>query len=259
MVINRNQSQSTLEILSLTTGMMLGGLAAVLVIGFLIGYSLQAGGANLHLANLLPAGWQAALVAQARAMGFPLQGETPAYWYMSRASALLGYLLLWASTVWGLLLSTKIAKSVLSPVLTFSVHEFLSLLGLGFAAFHAFILLGDRYIAFTLRDILLPFSAGFEPLWVGVGTLSLYLYALITFSFYIRKKIGQQTWRTLHYLTFGLYGMVVAHSLLLGTDSGSTAMQGMYLASAASVLFLVYYRILDSAGRSAKKRAGKRA
>ncbi|MFQ5575771.1 MAG: hypothetical protein ACE5G8_02150 [Anaerolineae bacterium] len=257
MVSEHNQTQTlSLEVLSLTVGVMLGGAAAIILMGLLMLATLQPGvnAAAIHWPHLLPANWQTGLVTQIKAMGFPLQGETSAYWYMSRASALLAYLLIWASTLWGLLLSTKIVKSKLPAPLAFSMHEFLSLLGLGFAAFHAFILLGDRYIGFSLSQILLPFSASFEPGWVGVGTISLYLYGLIILSFYLKKRIGQKAWRSLHYLTFAAYVMTIAHSLPIGTDSGLTAMRLMYLASAGSVLFLVYYRILDSASRPARKK-----
>ena len=107
------------------------------------------------------------------------------------------------------------------------------------------ILLGDQYINFNLGHILAPFSAPFEPLWTGVGTISLYLYLVIVVSFYIRKRIGHNLWRALHYLTFALYAMTFAHGLAIGSESGLALSQLMYLGSAASVLFLVFYRILS--------------
>lgn len=248
MIFQHNQSQTkNLEIISLAVGVTLGAIAAVILIGLILlaGLELKATPYLTNLPSYLPANWQTAMAHQAQIMGFPLQGETSAYWYMSRVSALLGYLFLWGSMFWGLLLSTKIIKSSLSPVLTFGMHQFLSLLGLGFAFFHAVILLGDRYIAFNLSDILIPFNASYEPIWAGIGTISLYLYAVITLSFYLRKHIGQKMWRTLHYLTFITYLMVVAHGLLVGTDSSLNVMRLMYLASAAGILFLSYYRILS--------------
>ena len=176
-------------------------------------------------------------------MGFPIQAESKAFWYMSRISGLLAYLLVWGSTVWGLMLSTKVVKSWVSPALTISVHEYLSWLGLGFGLFHALILLGDSYISFTLTHVFVPFTSPFESVWVGIGTLSLYLYALILGSFYVRKQIGHKVWRMFHYLSFILYIKVAAHSIAIGSDSGLLLTQIMYLWSSAVVLFLIFYRI----------------
>ncbi len=237
-----------LEVLSLTLGVILGSVAAIIMIVLILAANIKIGVLPLvnTLHTILPVSWYANLLHLMQAMGFPLQGETPAYWYMSRASALLGYFFIWASTLWGLLLSTKIVKSMFSSALIFSVHEFLSLLGLGFATFHAFILMGDRYINFTLGDILFPFTASFKPTLVGIGTISLYLYTLIIISYFFRKRIGRKVWRTLHYFTFFTYIFVAIHGVLTGTDSSFTLMRVVYLVSAASILFLVYYRLLTA-------------
>ncbi len=239
-------SEKLLELLSLGLGITLGHLTAALLIFliFVVGSQANLDLTRENLVQWLPVDWQRALTQQAQVMGFPLQGETSAFWYMSRMSALLAYLLLWGSTIWGLMLSTKIVKGFVPLALTFSIHEFLSLLGLGFATFHALILLGDQYINFKLWHILVPFTAPDKPFWMGIGTLSLYLYALISGSFYVRKRLGQRTWRALHYLTFLTYVMTLTHGLVIGSESKLDLMKMIYLASAASVLFLVYYRIL---------------
>ncbi len=241
------------EVTSLLAGIFLGIVAAAIVLVLIISDSTATIAPLLNgLNGILPADIQLTLSTQLQAMGIPLVGDSPAYWYLARTSALIGYFFVWLSMIWGLLLSTKIVKSRVSPALTFSTHEFLSLMGLGFALFHTFILLGDNYLNFSLVDVLLPFHATFKPGLVGVGIISLYLYALLTASFYVRKRIGRKLWRTLHYATFVLYIMVTAHGLLIGTDSALTVVRTMYLSAAASVLFLVYYRILTTSRRTVR-------
>lgn len=251
-----SSSEKLLELLSLGIGITLGHVTAALLIFliFVVGSQANLDLTGESLVQWLPVDWQypgghlrQALTQQAHVMGFPLQGESSAFWYMSRMSALLAYLLLWGSTIWGLMLSTKIVKVFVPLALTFSIHEFLALLGLGFATFHALILLGDQYINFKLWHILVPFTAPDKPFWVGVGTLSLYLYALISVSFYVRKRLGQRMWRALHYLTFLTYVMALTHGLVIGSESKLDPMRMVYLASAASILFLIYYRILSKA------------
>ncbi|NJN98389.1 MAG: hypothetical protein HC875_32010 [Anaerolineales bacterium] len=198
---------------------------------------------SLSLAGWLPAGWRSWLGQEAQVLGLPLSADTKAYWYMARAGGLLGYLLLWLSVVWGLVLSTKITDRLISPVLAYGLHEFLSIGTILFSTLHALILLGDRYIGFNIFHLAVPFLAPYEPLWTGLGTLGLYLSAALTGSFYLRKQMGQKAWRALHYLTFVAYSLALGHGIMAGSDSGLGLVQGMYLVTGGSVLFLVYYRL----------------
>jgi predicted ferric reductase len=127
-----------------------------------------------------------------------------------------------------------------------SLHEFLSLGALAFSGIHALALLGDRYIGFGVVDIVYPFAAGYRPGWVGLGQLGFYLSLALTLSFYVRKRIGPKTWRSLHYLTFLAYALVVVHSLASGTDASALAVRAMYLGSGATIVFLIYYRLLSA-------------
>lgn len=176
-------------------------------------------------------------------MGLPLTGQTSAYWYMARSGGIVAYLLMWLSVVWGLTLSTKISDGLVPAPIAYGLHEFLSILAVLFAALHAIVLLGDEYIDFNVFHLTIPFIAPYEPLWTGLGTLSLYLSAALTGSFYVRKQIGQKRWRALHYFTFVAYLLILAHGLMAGTDSKLGLMRLMYLSTGLSVLFLIYYRL----------------
>jgi DMSO/TMAO reductase YedYZ heme-binding membrane subunit len=48
----------------------------------------------------------------------------------------------------------------------------------------------------------------------------------------------------LHYLTFVVYGLALAHGVLNGTDSTSAIVRGTYWLSAAVVMFFLFYRLL---------------
>ena len=47
-------------------------------------------------------------------------------WYLSRSTALVAYLLMTGSVIWGLILSTKIVKDVTPPALVLPIHNFIS-------------------------------------------------------------------------------------------------------------------------------------
>jgi predicted ferric reductase len=177
-----------------------------------------------------------------------LLGPSPkAYWYLSRATAFVALGLLWLSMVFGLLISDKIARAWPGAQAAFALHEYVSLLGLGFAAFHALVLLGDRYIGYELAHILIPFTAGtYRPFWVGVGQIGLYIWAIVSFSFYVKKRIGQPAWGLIHFAAYFNFVVAILHGLTSGTDTANAWAQVVYWIFGASVFFLTVYRVASS-------------
>jgi predicted ferric reductase len=170
-----------------------------------------------------------------------------AMWYVTRAAGILSFLLLWLSTVWGLAVSNKILDPVLHRAFTYDFHQFLSLLAIGFIFLHVGVLLADQYLPFSMAQILVPFAAPYRPVWVGLGTIGLYLTLLVSITFYIRKWIGQKTFRVIHLVSYVAFIAAALHGLFAGTDSPLPAVQAMYLATTLSVVFLTAYRIIMSA------------
>jgi predicted ferric reductase len=186
---------------------------------------------------------------QAKTMGLPLTGQTKAYWYMARIGGIIAYMLLWLSTLWGLMLSTKLVSRRLPAPIIYGLHEFLAILSLVFIAMHSFVLLGDEYINFNIFHLAIPFIAPYRPFWTGLGVIGFYLSLVMTGSFYVRKQIGQKSWRALHYLTFVAYSITLTHGVMTGTDSPLGPMKLAYLVTGLSILFLVYYRLFTLKGK----------
>jgi predicted ferric reductase len=161
------------------------------------------------------------------------------WWYLARTSGLASYALLAASMLLGVLLSTRFAKAWPGSAAAFTLHEHTSVVGLSLALFHGLVLLGDRHTSFTLAEVLLPFSAAYRPLAVGLGQLALYAMVLLVASFHVKKRIGQRAWRAIHFGSFLLFALALLHGLAAGTDRG-WMLAG--IAPAALVLFFAIYR-----------------
>ena len=177
-----------------------------------------------------------------------MAGASPTmYWALSRATAFVAMGMLWASMMLGLGITNKMARLWPGAPAAFALHEYISLLGLGFAGFHALVLLGDQFINFNLLQILFPFAAwNYHPFWVGLGQLGFYGWAFLVASFYLRRHIGQKTWRILHYLSFIVYLGAMVHGLVSGTDASQPWAQGFYWLTGGSLLFLFFYRVVNS-------------
>ena len=166
------------------------------------------------------------------------------YWYVGRSAGFVAYGLLLLSTVLGLTVSSRVTDGLLGRAWVFDLHRFLSVFVLFAILFHALIMLPDPYAKFQVRELLIPFQSHFRDGPMALGIISFYGFVLVTGSFYVTKIIGQKTWRSIHYATFGLLVSTTAHGIWTGTDSGEYAVQVFYLASASIVLFLTFYRVL---------------
>jgi predicted ferric reductase len=171
--------------------------------------------------------------------------EPKAYWYLSRSSGFVAFILLWMSMIFGLTITNKLARVWPGGPTAFDLHQHVSLLALGFALFHGLILMGDSYIRYTLTMVLIPFAgAAYRPLWVGIGQLGFYAMALVALTFYVRKSIGHRTWRAIHTLSFLMFAMALVHGIAAGSDSGAWWASAIYWGSGASVLYFTVYRLL---------------
>lgn len=180
------------------------------------------------------------------------------WWYVTRAAGLLGYLMIWLSTLWGLAVSSKIFDPWLERLFTFDFHEHLSLLGLGFVTLHVVVLLLDKFQPFSLLQVLIPFLSAYRPFWVGVGVITFYLSLLVTVTFYMCSRISQKTFRTIHYLSLVAYLGATLHGLFSGTDSPLMAVGFMYLVTFLSIIFLCTYWLYLIWARKVEEKAQAR-
>jgi hypothetical protein len=64
-----------------------------------------------------------------------------------------------------------------------AAHQTLAVAGVAFALLHALVLIPDQWTSFGLLDLFVPFAADFRPALSGLGTISFFLFAMVTFSF----------------------------------------------------------------------------
>jgi DMSO/TMAO reductase YedYZ heme-binding membrane subunit len=178
-------------------------------------------------------------------------------WVFERLFAFLAYLAMTGSVVYGLLLSTKILDEIAHRPITYTLHQDLASIGVGLAAVHGMLLALDTKVPFTLAEIAVPGLAPHAPIGVAFGQVAFYLAAIVTGSFYVRRRIGQRAWRTLHYVTFLAFVGATLHGIFAGTDTGTAWAWWLYVLSTVVVVFLLVYRIaLATSGDQRPARSG---
>ena len=163
------------------------------------------------------------------------------WWYVTRSAGIIAYLLLWFSTILGLAVTSKYMDKMLDRMFTYDFHQFISLLSIAFLLVHILVLLVDRYLPYSLAQILVPFISPYRPFWVGIGVISFYVTLLVTITFYLKRRIGMRSFRVIHYLSLLGYLGGMLHGIYSGTDTALPAMKILYEATGLAVLFFTIY------------------
>jgi predicted ferric reductase len=175
-----------------------------------------------------------------------------------RGSGIIAFLLLAGSTVWGLLISTKVlGRAVKAKGVTW-FHESLGIAALVATGVHMYFLFNHDFIDFGYRSLFVPGASAWRPLPVALGVVAFYFVFIITVSFYVKQWIGQRAWRAIHTLSFGTFLTAGLHGVFSGTDTSHPVVMGMYIGSLAIVLLLLVIRIAQAAAPAQPVRGATR-
>jgi sulfoxide reductase heme-binding subunit YedZ len=168
-------------------------------------------------------------------------------WYAARAGGMLAFVLLTASVVAGLMLSSRDRLQHWPRFALEDVHRFLGLLAGSFIVLHGGALLLDSYLPFTLGSLLIPGTAPYRPLWVALGIVGAELLVALAIANHYRKELGHTFWRRAHYLNFAVWTLALVHGLGAGTDTTTPWAVTIYVVSASLVVGLTVRRVLRAA------------
>jgi methionine sulfoxide reductase heme-binding subunit len=160
-------------------------------------------------------------------------------WIAVRVTGLTGYFLLTLSLLVGIYSHVPRKKSF---ILVF--HQIIGQVALLFIGIHAYLLIFDHYEPYSIRSILIPFSAPNEPILNGMGTIATYLLMIVVVTSDFMKQIGRSIWKKTHYLVFPLWLLSAIHGLFLGSDSQTIWGTVLYASTTVTVILSTLFLIL---------------
>ena len=164
-------------------------------------------------------------------------------WYISRASGLVAYFLLFLLLVSGFGIKTSWSFKFISPTFAWLNHRYIGL-ALSFSVLvHLISLLMDTFVKLSLVDILVPFASSYKPLFLSLGIIGFYLFLAVIISSIFTINKFPRAWRLLHYLPYPLFIVLFIHGYFIGTDSSVAAIHWMYLITGLIVGLLSAYRL----------------
>jgi sulfoxide reductase heme-binding subunit YedZ len=155
-----------------------------------------------------------------------------ALWYLSRATGVASIVLLTAVVVLGALVSGRRRPHGDQATVVMAVHRWISLGIVAFLLTHVATAIAETYVSIDWISALVPFTSGYETLWVGLGTLAVDVLVAVVVTSWWRHRIPERAWRAVHYAAYLLWPMALVHGLVLGTADealllGTTVLCGL--------------------------------
>jgi methionine sulfoxide reductase heme-binding subunit len=166
-----------------------------------------------------------------------------ALWYASRATGVVSLLLLSAVVVIGILINRKGRLPGLPRFAVTGLHRNLSLLAVVFLAVHVLTAVFDQYVSIQLVAAIVPFASHYEPLWIGLGAVSLDLIVALIATSLVRSRLSPRVWRAVHWLAYVSYPVALLHSIGSSTDLRAGALLALTVVCVLAVAGAVAYRL----------------
>jgi predicted ferric reductase len=170
--------------------------------------------------------------------------STTALWYASRATGVVTLALLSLVMIIGMLVNRQGRLPGLPRFAVLGLHRNLSLIAVAFLAIHVLTAVFDGYVTIGLVAIVVPFTSPYEPLWLGLGAVSLDLMAAVILTSLVRSRLGRRTWRAVHWLAYVSWPVAVVHSVYSSQDMQSGPLLGFGLACIVAVLGALGWRLV---------------
>ncbi|WP_158560908.1 ferric reductase-like transmembrane domain-containing protein [Paenibacillus contaminans] len=164
-------------------------------------------------------------------------------WEMIRIFGVISFVLLSLGVCIGIMSSIPVWKGR-AKLAIYKLHMAATIVGTGIGLLHGAVTVIDKYVPYSWYEVLVPFTAEYEPLLSGLGTLAAYGMLVVIFTTDIRGRLGKKAWRTIHMLSYPLWIMTLVHGFYLGSDSGSHRIRFLYMFSIVSVLSVTMLRLL---------------
>ncbi|MFZ2190320.1 MAG: ferric reductase-like transmembrane domain-containing protein [Candidatus Magasanikiibacteriota bacterium] len=172
--------------------------------------------------------------------------EVPWAWYSTRAAGIISYILLFLISVSGIALSTGLLYKFFGQVWGWRIHQWIGIFMILSLVGHVVALAFDKFVIFSIAELLIPFASDYKPILVALGIISFYFFIILisTSLFVIQTKY--KLWRKIHYLSFPMFVGAFIHSIYLGTDSHTLPMLILYWSTGIILIMFVVYRMVYS-------------
>lgn len=175
------------------------------------------------------------------------------WWYLSRASGIVGTALALAALVWGLFFSARNTGRRRKANWWLDLHNYLGGLSLVFIGVHIVAAYLDSTSGIGLLEVFVPGTANGAAWAIGWGVVATYLFALTVFTSWPTRRFSRRVWRAVHLTSVLGVLFAILHGLQAGSDSAEVLFQAGLILGVGVGVYALGVRLLDLVARSASK------
>ncbi len=177
-----------------------------------------------------------------------------ALWVVGRATGVVSLGLITLAVLLGIMTRSGRPLPTLPRFSVLLVHRNVSLVATLFILVHVVSLLFDSFAKLRPVDLLVPFIGNYKPIWQGLGTVAFDLLIAVVLTSLLRHRVGVGAFRIVHWVTYAMWPIAVAHGIGNGTDGRSPwfltiAIASILLVAAASIWRLTPFFVESSQRR----------
>jgi sulfoxide reductase heme-binding subunit YedZ len=155
-------------------------------------------------------------------------------WYLNRATGITSLVLMTLTVVLGSIVRRHGRVPGLPRFVVTGLHRNVALLSALLLVTHVVTAVVDSYVDIGVSDTVVPFTSGYRPLAIGLGTLAADLLLLVIVTSLLREHLPQRLWKAVHVTSYVLWPLAFVHGLTAGTDLGGGWLLAVVLACAAA-------------------------
>jgi sulfoxide reductase heme-binding subunit YedZ len=167
------------------------------------------------------------------------------YWYLTRSTGAVALLLLTIAIALGVIDVERWSTPRWPRFVVDSLHRNVSLLAMVFLTIHVLTAVLDSYTPIPLLDAFVPFIGSYRGFWLGLGALAFDLMLAVIATSLLRQRLGFNTWRAVHWLTYASWPIALVHGFGTGSDAKFGWMLVLTIICLAIVLAAVLTRVLS--------------
>jgi len=181
-------------------------------------------------------------------------------WFVSRGSGLVLLVLFSIVVVLGVATRTGSAPARWPRFAVAELHRTLSLFAVALLVLHVVTAILDPFVTIGWASTVVPFTSGYKPLAIGLGTLAVDLGGAVLLTSLVRARLRYRAWRAVHWLAYLAWPVAFIHSLTAGNDLHIWWVALIELGSAAAVATAILARLIQARRdrRAAPARTGFR-
>lgn len=173
-------------------------------------------------------------------------------WLLARSTGFVALLAFTVSTILGALAASRSKETRVEQIdrrfLLQMAHRSAAVMGMAMLATHAVLIILDSFVNVSIAGALVPLTAGYRPLALAAGTLSVYAIAAVAISGAFRGRLAASAasarrWRYVHLSAYAGWALAMAHGIFAGTDTGAWWSTAIYAVCGIGVAAAVVVRL----------------